>query len=300
MSASPLRCALCHDQLAGVRHTCDGCGTSLHVDCQATLAECPTLGCERRLTSSAPAAKPRGGSWVLQAMVLLLVAGAAWAAGTWSRNDDDWADYDWNEEAFDSLEEDEAVLGERDASEAWGKGDPARTGSAPKAFVSLGGEAYCEALFVRAVERLQLHDLGLDSAAELLLVLALAPTSELALDARAYLDWLVAAWHARLIREAAEFGQRNAVLALCAGLPQRTEDYGLGSRSTDLRSQAMRALEERVPYPWPLVTLSGVHPEETFVVDVRQPALHSRETMLSFLFAEALRQRPNDATQASK
>ncbi len=43
------RCALCHDDLApGSEHRCEGCGTLLHPECAAGIADCPTLGCARR------------------------------------------------------------------------------------------------------------------------------------------------------------------------------------------------------------------------------------------------------------
>lgn len=42
------RCAFCHDDLRGAEATttCQGCGTTLHRDCQLEAASCPTLGCE--------------------------------------------------------------------------------------------------------------------------------------------------------------------------------------------------------------------------------------------------------------
>ena len=45
-SASALRCAYCHDRIAGAE-PCGGCGTVFHADCRATLGGCPTLGCRR-------------------------------------------------------------------------------------------------------------------------------------------------------------------------------------------------------------------------------------------------------------
>jgi hypothetical protein len=54
--ASPeARCAFCHDELgADEFSTCPGCKTSLHPECRAQLAECPTLGCRFSLFSLQP------------------------------------------------------------------------------------------------------------------------------------------------------------------------------------------------------------------------------------------------------
>jgi hypothetical protein len=50
-----MRCAYCHDELAGAARTCPGCATQLHPDCAAALGgTCPTLGCP-----DAPVARPR-------------------------------------------------------------------------------------------------------------------------------------------------------------------------------------------------------------------------------------------------
>jgi tetratricopeptide (TPR) repeat protein len=51
---SVLRCAVCHDVLETATHVCGRCGVSLHADCRASLARCPTLGCWQRLRITLP------------------------------------------------------------------------------------------------------------------------------------------------------------------------------------------------------------------------------------------------------
>jgi hypothetical protein len=72
-SDSALRCASCHDHIAGARHACARCGSVQHVDCRADLGRCPTLGCGvADIVRPTPAGRSRwswlprrwSGSWV--------------------------------------------------------------------------------------------------------------------------------------------------------------------------------------------------------------------------------------------
>jgi hypothetical protein len=46
-SRDPVRCALCHSDLAAAKVACAVCRTAVHADCGAELVACPTLGCPR-------------------------------------------------------------------------------------------------------------------------------------------------------------------------------------------------------------------------------------------------------------
>lgn len=80
-SAAVLRCAMCHDDLSGRRWTCPGCNTALHVDCVRSRAECPTLGCGRRVTRPAPKAPP--GAPVLEALIFYAPAALTFLWPVW-------------------------------------------------------------------------------------------------------------------------------------------------------------------------------------------------------------------------
>lgn len=43
--AGTLRCAYCHDPIAGVVECCASCSALVHADCRGEFGRCPTLGC---------------------------------------------------------------------------------------------------------------------------------------------------------------------------------------------------------------------------------------------------------------
>jgi hypothetical protein len=57
---SPVRCAVCHDELATAPVPCDGCGAALHAECRAAVHGCPTIGCRNRLAPVVEAAEGKG------------------------------------------------------------------------------------------------------------------------------------------------------------------------------------------------------------------------------------------------
>lgn len=77
---SPVRCAVCHDELAAAPVPCDGCGTALHAECKAAVHGCPTIGCRNRLAPVVEAVEDKSDRERARARrlgVVALVNGAA-------------------------------------------------------------------------------------------------------------------------------------------------------------------------------------------------------------------------------
>lgn len=45
----PVRCAVCHDELASPPVACEGCGAVLHAECKDAVHGCPIIGCRDRV-----------------------------------------------------------------------------------------------------------------------------------------------------------------------------------------------------------------------------------------------------------
>ena len=69
--ASELRCAVCHDRLAGETVPCSGCGAVAHTECRTP--GCSTLGCrERRKVQVRP--RRAGGRWLTALLAITTLA----------------------------------------------------------------------------------------------------------------------------------------------------------------------------------------------------------------------------------
>jgi len=78
----PLRCAYCHDRVAGRDAlACDACWTHLHPACAEELGRCPTLGC--RGAGWAPSKRVRWEELVRAAAPWLALGEVLDAAGAW-------------------------------------------------------------------------------------------------------------------------------------------------------------------------------------------------------------------------